>query len=84
MKKIGRLIAGGLALICLYLFAIYLRTDSCDTARETIVLETDAVHSAQPSAAPSEAPENISVRAAADHTARDHIRRHGDKKHGGL
>ena len=61
MKKIGRLIAGGLALICLYLFAIYLRTDSCDTA-----------------------PENISVRAAADHTARDHIRRHGDKKHGGL
>lgn len=57
MRKIGRLIAGGLALLCLYLFAIYLRTDSGGTVRETIVLETDAVHSAQPSAAPSEAPE---------------------------
>lgn len=57
MRKIGRLIAGGLALLCLYLFAIYLRTDGGDTVRETIVLETDAVHSAQPSAAPSEAPE---------------------------
>lgn len=57
MRKIGRLIAGGLALLCLYLFAIYLRTDSGDTVRETIVLEMDAVHSAQPSAAPSEVPE---------------------------
>lgn len=57
MRKIGRLIAGGLALLCLYLFAIYLRTDGGGTVRETIVLETDAVHSAQPSAAPSEAPE---------------------------
>lgn len=57
MRKIGRLIAGGLALLCLYLFAIYLRTDDGGTVRETIVLETDAVHSAQPSAAPSEAPE---------------------------
>lgn len=57
MRKIGRLIAGGLALLCLYLFAIYLRTDSGGTVRETIVLETDAVHSAQPSAVPSEAPE---------------------------
>ncbi len=57
MKKIGAVIVGGLALLCLYLFAIYLRTDSSSIVRDTISLGTDTHASSQPTEAPLETPE---------------------------
>ncbi len=60
LKKLKVILVGGLALCCLYLFAVYLRTDG-DGSVKTTVSVTDAVQqSAAPSAAPEDTPAPVS------------------------
>lgn len=56
MKKIGAIIVGGLALCCLYLFAVYLRTDGGELIRSTISLTGSAQETSSPTDAPSDTP----------------------------
>ncbi len=60
LKKLKVILVGGLALCCLYLFAVYLRTDSGGSVKNTVSV-TDAVQqSAAPSSAPADTPEPVS------------------------
>ena len=68
LKKLRAIIVGGLALCCLYLFALYLRTDGGELIKNTVSLADDA----QETACPTEA-------AAATESAGCPIRLEADK-----
>ena len=56
LKKLKVILVGGLALCCLYLFAVYLRTDGGESIRNTISLASDAQESAYPTGTPLDTP----------------------------
>ena len=60
LEKIKVIFVGGLALCCLFLFAVYLRTDEGNEAKSTISITESVQESAAPSAAPSDTPEPVS------------------------
>lgn len=51
LKKLRAIIVGGLALCCLYLFALYLRTDGGELIKNTVSLADDAQETACPTEA---------------------------------
>ncbi len=57
MKKLKAIILGGLALLCLYLFAVYLRADGGDIVKSTVSLASAAPEVTYPGKAPPETPE---------------------------
>ena len=56
LKKLKVILVGGLALCCLYLFAVYLRTDGSESIRNTLSLASDAQESAYPTGTPLDTP----------------------------
>ena len=60
LEKIKVIFVGGLALCCLFLFAVYLRTDEGNEAKSTISITESVQESTDPSAAPSDTPEPVS------------------------
>ncbi len=60
LEKIKVIFVGGLALCCLLLFAVYLRTDEDDAEKSTISVTESVQESASPSASPAAAPEPVS------------------------
>lgn len=83
LKKLRAIIVGGLALCCLYLFALYLRTDGGELIKNTVSLADDAQETACPTeaAAATETPVQSAAPGNAYYHTDDHIRRHVDKKH---
>lgn len=57
MKKLKAIILGGLALLCLYLFAIYLRADGDNIIKSTISLASPAPEVSYPAKTPLATPE---------------------------
>ena len=57
MKKLKAIILGGLALLCLYLFAIYLRADGDNIIKSTISLASPAPEVSYPAKTPLDTPE---------------------------
>lgn len=51
LKKLRAIIVGGLALCCLYLFTLYLRTDGGELIKNTVSLADDAQETACPTEA---------------------------------
>ena len=72
LKKLRAIIVGGLALCCLYLFALYLRTDGGELIKNTVSLADDAQETACPTeaAAATETP----VQSAAPYTLNSQTR----------
>ncbi len=65
LKKLKLIIVGGLALCCLYGFALYLRLDGGEAVKNTITLTDMSQESPLPSAAPSPTPGPVSSAAPA-------------------
>ena len=51
LKKLRAIIVGGLALCCLYLFALYLRADGGELIKNTVSLADDAQETVCPTEA---------------------------------
>lgn len=56
LKKLKVILVGGLALCCLYLFAVYLRTDGGESIKSTISLTDDAEETGYPTGTPLDTP----------------------------
>lgn len=56
LKKLKVILVGGLALCCLYLFAVYLRTDGGESIKSTISLTDDAEETDYPTGTPLDTP----------------------------
>lgn len=56
LKKLKVILVGGLALCCLYLFAVYLRTDGGESIKSTISLTADAEETGYPTGTPLDTP----------------------------
>ena len=56
LRKLRAIIVGGLALCCLYLFAVYLRTDGGESIKSTISLTDDAEETGYPTGTPLDTP----------------------------
>lgn len=56
LKKLKVILVGGLALCCLYLFAVYLRTDGGEGIKSTISLTDDAEETGYPTGTPLDTP----------------------------
>lgn len=56
LKKLKVILVGGLALCCLYLFAVYLRTDGSEGIKSTISLTDDAEETGYPTGTPLDTP----------------------------
>lgn len=56
LKKLKVIFVGGLALCCLYLFAVYLRTDGGESIKSTISLTDDAEETGYPTGTPLDTP----------------------------
>lgn len=56
LKKLKVILVGGLALCCLYLFAVYLRTDGGESIKSTISLTDDAEEPGYPTGTPLDTP----------------------------
>lgn len=56
LKKLKVILVGGLALCCLYLFAVYLRTDGGESIKSTISLTGDAEETGYPTGTPLDTP----------------------------
>lgn len=56
LKKLKVILVGGLALCCLYLFAVYLRTDGGESIKSTISLTNDAEETGYPTGTPLDTP----------------------------
>lgn len=60
LKKLKVILVGGLALCCLYLFAVYLRTDGGESIKSTISLTDDAEETGYPTGTPLDTPAPVS------------------------
>lgn len=56
LKKLKVILVGGLALCCLYLFAVYLRTDGGESIKSSISLTDDAEETGYPTGTPLDTP----------------------------
>lgn len=56
LKKLKVILVGGLALCCLYLFAVYLRTDGGESIKSTLSLTDDAEETGYPTGTPLDTP----------------------------
>ena len=56
LKKLKVILVGGLALCCLYLFAVYLRTDGGESIKSTISSTDDAEETGYPTGTPLDTP----------------------------
>lgn len=56
LKKLKVILVSGLALCCLYLFAVYLRTDGGESIKSTISLTNDAEETGYPTGTPLDTP----------------------------
>lgn len=59
MKKLKAIILGGLALLCLYIFTIYLRTDGDSIVKNTISLAAPTTEAVYPTGTPLDTPEPV-------------------------
>lgn len=56
LKRLGAVIVGGLALVCLYLFALYLRADGDNVVKTTLSLDSGTQEVVYPTGTPLDAP----------------------------